>query len=103
MFSLSSSGYLNPSAGTFAPVGKVNGFALVVYNINAPVGQSIGTFNYGQVGYADTASTRTLLAAAVNNGAVPEPATLAMLLTGFGAAGAVMRRRCAAVVRTAFA
>ena len=44
--------------------------------------------------------TLTTLVGALNpqavGGAIPEPATWAMLLTGFGLVGATMRRRAAA-------
>ena len=89
-----STNYLNLNANTFNPNIGSNGFAGVFYNLAAPPGSSLGTFNYSQVGFQDIASTRTLLGATVQaGGAVPEPATWGMMILGFGAAGHALRRR----------
>lgn len=61
------------------------------------VGSGIGGANY--LAYADNvkAGSNTYNFEASANGAVPEPATWAMMLSGFGLAGFAMRRRSAAM------
>ena len=64
---------------------------------NKPV-FNFGTFNLSSI--TSGAATITISAAA---GAVPEPATWAMMLVGFGGLGFAMRRRAKVVTRVRFA
>lgn len=82
---------------------NTNDFALDIRDANtsSPIGRS---FNYSVVGFNDVASTRSVI---VSNGsvspAVPEPATWAMMLFGFGAMGFAMRRKGKVTTNVAFA
>jgi len=67
------------------------------FNVNAP---AAGTYNF-QLSYGETAGGPAVLFFGINDapvgGGVPEPATWAMMLAGFGGLGAMMRRRRAMV------
>ena len=89
-------------------MGSVN----VVANMNDNVDQFIGlssvtafdrvTISYGTAGlYAFIDDFR--LGAPAATGAVPEPATWAMMLVGFGAVGGALRRRQKVATRIRFA
>jgi hypothetical protein len=68
---------------------------LVNWTWNDPVGISKIDFGSGQIAFeaGDLWAERSMTAA------VPEPTTWAMLIVGFGAAGAAMRRRRSTLVR----
>lgn len=87
--SFASGGY-NPS---IANAGQ--GFALTFRNVGSGQPQGV-SLNYALAGNNELFSTRnvTITAGPAEvSGAVPEPATWAMLLLGFGGIGATLRRR----------
>jgi hypothetical protein len=84
------------------------GFSAVGFGLNA-CGLDLSAFGIASGGtvsslrlsfFDDSTTASTSLVGALNSqtvrGAIPEPATWAMLLTGFGLVGATMRRRAAA-------
>ncbi len=64
-----------------------------------------GTSFCGRANYQSVAaySTRDVGSFVETNGAVPEPATWAMMLTGFGLIGGLMRRKQRQTVRVTYA
>ncbi|KAB7647476.1 PEPxxWA-CTERM sorting domain-containing protein [Polymorphobacter fuscus] len=73
--------------GTFTPMGSLAGFL---------AGPASATFAFTQTG-SDLATSGSFTFASPPSGAVPEPASWAMLITGFGLVGIASRRRRHAV------
>jgi hypothetical protein len=79
--------------GVFTEFGGPGGFGPQLYSgtTAAPV-FSTGTFSFTNLLGSPNGSTLTISAVAVG-GAVPEPATWAMMIFGFGAVGSMLRYR----------
>jgi len=69
---------------------QINGTTLTIFDPFAPTAFSTLGTNFGPPFPGSSAST---LVVVQNAGAVPEPATWAMMLLGFGGIGVAMRRR----------
>lgn len=112
--------YFNDNGGTSfailgAPIGYTSGSAIsnsAFYGAQtfASMGLTLGSYvyNYGSGANADTfslivSSIPTVVPTPPVTGAVPEPATWAMMILGMGMAGAMMRRRQKVTTRITYA
>lgn len=84
-------GILRTSAGTGDPNLLAGG--LFFYFASEPLSYSWFNDGYAGPGYADSSTGVYLVRDLGNPGGVPEPATWAMLVSGFGLVGAAVRRR----------
>jgi hypothetical protein len=78
---------------------NLNPFAPELLYINVPLGMPRGNTNYASVGAGNFISIwNNKGLQGVTFAAVPEPASWALLITGFGLTGAAMRRRRAVTI-----